>query len=362
MWMDALYVLLLLAGIVGVCAVFTNAVEWLGEHLNLSDGAVGSIFAAVGTALPETIVPIVAIVSGVLTGNTETAAEIGVGAILGAPFMLGTLAFALSGLTVLIGGALKHRSLAMTVDKRQFHLDGMVFMLGYGLAVGAAFIPPSPWQHPLRYGIAAILILLYSLYVRQTLQASEAAPTAEQHEGVDVDADEHLEPLWLTRVGLGSKEGHPSGALIYTQLALALAGIVGLAHLFVHEIEHLSLALKVPALILSLIIIPIATELPEKFNSILWLIHRKDTLAIGNLSGAMVFQSCIPGAIGLAFTPWHLESLSQLNVVVTLLSSTVMFGLAFRVPAMLSPWVLLLGGGFYGYFLYHVLQAVQHSH
>ncbi len=83
-----------MGSIVLACVLFTNAIEHLGEKLNLSEGAVGSVLAAVGTALPETILPLVAIVGAYVTGsNIEAGQEIGIGAILGAPFMLGTLAF-----------------------------------------------------------------------------------------------------------------------------------------------------------------------------------------------------------------------------------------------------------------------------
>src|SRR5207245_9206425 len=73
--------------------VFTNGVEWLGIKLRISEGATGSILAAIGTATPETLIPVVAI----LFTNTPDADEIGVGAILGAPFMLGTLVMLLVG-------------------------------------------------------------------------------------------------------------------------------------------------------------------------------------------------------------------------------------------------------------------------
>ena len=39
---------------------FTNAVERLGKQLGIGEGAVGSLLAAVGTAMPETLIPIVA--------------------------------------------------------------------------------------------------------------------------------------------------------------------------------------------------------------------------------------------------------------------------------------------------------------
>jgi len=62
--------------------VFTNALEHLGEKLGISEGVTGSLFAAVGTALPETMVPLLAIFAG--TTSMATNHEIGVGAILGA--------------------------------------------------------------------------------------------------------------------------------------------------------------------------------------------------------------------------------------------------------------------------------------
>ena len=91
--------LLSAVAIVVAAALFTNAIEILGERLNLGAGAVGSVLAAVGTALPETMIPVVALVAALFTG-ASTAGDIGVGAILGAPFLLGTLAMCVAGIAV----------------------------------------------------------------------------------------------------------------------------------------------------------------------------------------------------------------------------------------------------------------------
>ena len=66
--------------------------EWAGHKLELGEGAVGSLLAAVGTAMPETLIPIVAII-----GGAEGAEDVAVGAIIGAPFLLATIAMALVG-------------------------------------------------------------------------------------------------------------------------------------------------------------------------------------------------------------------------------------------------------------------------
>src|SRR5918999_1046205 len=45
----------------------------------------------------------------------------------------------------------------------------------------------------------------------------------------------------------------------------------------------------------------------SKANSILWIRDGKDALALGNITGAMVFQATVPVAVGLAFTSWRLD-------------------------------------------------------
>src|SRR5919106_3500819 len=76
--------------------LFTNAVEWLGHRLAIGEGAVGSLLAAVGTAMPESFIPIVAVI-----GGAEGSSEVATGAIVGAPFLLATIAMMLVGLAAL---------------------------------------------------------------------------------------------------------------------------------------------------------------------------------------------------------------------------------------------------------------------
>src|SRR5690606_33698841 len=142
------------------------------------------------------------------------------------------------------------------------------------------------------------LIAYYAVYVMRTLQ-KEHVP----------DEDFHLEPLTFA-----PKAAEPATGVILAQVLLSLLGIMVCAHLFVEQINHLSGLFHVDPLILSLIIAPIATEMPEKFNSVIWLKQNKDNLALGNITGAMVFQSCIPTAVGLLFTPWVLNTQGMLSV------------------------------------------------
>jgi cation:H+ antiporter len=155
-----------------------------------------------------------------------------------------------------------------------------------------------------------------------------------------------LDPLYMTKyLNLGNSE-----PVIMIQLAIALAGIIFGAEIFVRNIEDISSALGISALVLSLVIAPVATELPEKFNSVIWISKKKDTLAMGNLTGAMVFQSCIPVSIGILFTNWHLD-IKVLVSAALALSSTMVTYLWMKVRGKLTPFPLLMGGLFYASFI-----------
>ena len=87
------------------CEFFVNGVEWVGQRLQLAQTATGTILAAFGTALPETVVTFVAIVFG----DTDAELDIGVGAALGGPLALSTLAYGVVGLTLMGSARLKVR-------------------------------------------------------------------------------------------------------------------------------------------------------------------------------------------------------------------------------------------------------------
>jgi cation:H+ antiporter len=108
-------------------------------------------------------------------------------------------------------------------------------------------------------------------------------------------------------------------------------------------VEHASESLGIPAGLISLVLAPLATELPEKFNSVIWLREDKDTLAFGNITGAMVFQSTLPVSLGLLFTRWELDFINVFSAVLALASSVVLLGLLLRKGPIKAYY--LLGAG-----------------
>lgn len=118
-----------LAAILAAAIVFTNAVEMLGDRLRLGGGAVGSVLAAVGTALPETMIPVVAIVGALLAGGDAAAEQIGVGAILGAPFLLTTLAMFVVGASALGFHGRRESGVKLDVDQETTRRDLLYFLV-----------------------------------------------------------------------------------------------------------------------------------------------------------------------------------------------------------------------------------------
>jgi len=321
--------------------LFTNAVEWFGHRLNLAQGAVGSILAAVGTALPETMIPLIAI----LVVGSADAHEIGVGAILGAPFLLSTAAFAVTGLGVIYFAARRTTGTDMKLDAETIRRDLGYFFVVYAFAIAASFLP---W-HAAKLAVAAVLLGLYGLYVYRTF--------TDRDEELDIGAGdvEELNPLRLHAV-LG-RVGHPPTPLIVVQLLASLGMIIAGAQLFVTNLEIVAEELAVPALALALIIAPLATELPEKFNSVIWVRRGKDTLAMGNITGAMVFQSCIPVGVGITFTDWELTETALVSAAIALGSSGIVY-MSIRNRGYLSSHVLARAGIFWVAFVVYVIVKI----
>ena len=359
--MDLVLLVVSLAVILVAAELFTNGIEWLGHRLNLAEGAVGSVLAAVATAMPETLIPVIAILGPLITGGeTETSHAIGLGAILGAPFMLSTLAMFVTGIAIIIFARRGRRGTAMRVNVTILGRDVGFFIVGYSVAIATAFLPEAfGW---FKVVAAVALIVLYAVYVRAHFR-DEAEP----------GDPEELNPLHLTRItGTGQRwtleldafAGQhsvvgpaPRTGLIIGQVVLALALIIVGAQVFVGAVEHLSTVIGLDPTILALIIAPIATELPEKFNSVLWVRNGKDTLAMGNITGAMVFQSCIPAVLGMLFTSWTFSpdtALSFASAGVAIGATILIFGTMLG-RGQLSAWSLLIGGPLYVLYVYLAL-------
>ncbi len=327
--MDYILLAVAFAVILGGALLFTNAVEWTGNKLGVGEGATGSILAAVGTAMPETLIPIVAIV-----GGSEGAEEVAIGAIIGAPFLLATIAMALVGLSALIFSARREQGRELKAHVETLDRDLIFFLVFFAAGLVIGLVVPEALHIPL----AVVFIAAYAVYVRQTLRS-----------GGDVQEEDTIGPLYMDR----TEGDNPPGWIVGVQLAFGLGAIVGGAHLFVEELLKVAEEVGIAPLVLSLVLAPLATELPEKANSFFWVKDGKDSLALGNITGAMVFQSTIPIAVGLMLTDWDLDRYAIVSGVLGLAGGIVAYW-ALRLRGRFEALPIAIWAGLFTAFIVYV--------
>jgi cation:H+ antiporter len=288
------------------CEWFVNAVEWLGARLKVGPLAVGTILAAAGTALPESVVTLVA----VLFGGRHHGDDIGVGAALGGPLVVGTIAYAVTGVMLLsrrrtrvpvpaggVAGAepprLDGTDLGRLARDQTWFLAIFVVKVGLGL-VAFAF---KPW-------LGLLFFAAYAVYFRR-----------ETAGGGEHAADEELEPLKLQ-----PRRPSPTTFAVVAQTVATLVVIFLASQLFVQQLEWAGPAMGLSPVVVALLLSPVATELPEVMNAIIWVRQGKTPLALANISGAMMIQATVPSGIGLLGTPWLFDAPLVLAGVATMLS------------------------------------------
>jgi len=286
----ALQVLCGLVLLVLASDAFANAVEWVGALLGLTRSAVGAVVAAIGSSLPETMVAVIALL--ILADPASVA--VGVGAVIGAPLLLATVVFSLIGIGAVIFGRKRDMDHAPVKPA----IVGLaLFSCTFALVIGASFAP----TFAVRATVAAVAVIAYIAYLAyhlrlRAIESDEAPPRLR------------IAP-WMERPHLG---------LVIVQLLLATALTAFTARWFVGSLTSLSAVLHVSPLVISLLLSPIATELPEAVNALVWMQRDLDDLALGNVLGAMMFQASIASAIALLASPWHLDASSYRAAAATL--------------------------------------------
>ncbi|MBT0767570.1 sodium:calcium antiporter [Kineosporia sp. J2-2] len=322
------------------CEWFVNAVEWLGQRLNVGKMAVGTILAAFGTALPESVVTLVA----VTTGGTEDAKDIGVGAAMGGPLALATVAYGVTGFMLLYRRRLLTRELVtagggsgaedlggtaalgtpadtarLARDQRWF-LGVFVFKVALGLVAFAV----KPW-------LGLVFFAVYALYFWKEMSGGNDGPG---------DDEDELEPLKIQ-----PRAESPATWAVLAQTAGTLVVIFIASQLFVHQLDAIGPMLGLSGTVTALLLSPIATELPEIMNAIIWVRQGKVKLALANISGAMMIQATVPSGLGLLFTDWDFDGALTWSGAVTMVA--IVYLLVTMAAHRLTPARLAFAGVFY---------------
>jgi cation:H+ antiporter len=287
----AVVALLLSAGFVyWACEYFVNGVEWVGLKAGISQNAVGTVLAAFGTALPESVVTFVAVVFG----HDASAKNIGVGAALGGPLVLATIAYPIVGIMLLLTRSQQPGN-PIDVNRQRLGRDQSWFLLIFAFKIALGFLAFSlkPW-------LGWLFLAAYAAYTWVEVR----------HEG-DVP-EGSVEPLMFQQAA-----ENPGWVMVTLQTVLAMVVIFAASHVFVSQLGVVGPWLGIPSTVVALLLSPIATELPETMNAIIWIRQGKHRLALSNISGSMMIQATVPTALGLFFTPWLFDGALTVAGVVT---------------------------------------------
>jgi cation:H+ antiporter len=319
------------------CENFVNSVEWLGRKLRLTQTATGTVLAAFGTALPESVVTLVA----VAFSHNPAQKEIGIGAAIGGPLALSTVAYAIVGLTLLVSAQRLGRERPHTIEAnaQKLRRDQLWFLAIFviKIALGLVVLSFKPWL-----GLA--FLAAYGIYCWKELSRDNGGD----------EYQDQLEPLRLRPHDLD-----PALVWVATQTLASLAIIFAASHLFVKQIALIGPWLGLGPQLTALLLSPLATELPEIMNALIWVRQGKERLALANISGAMMIQATIPTAFGLFFTPWHLATPSLIAAGITI-TAILFLQWSFNSPHVNS-WRLAHVGWLYTVFA-GLLFVIKSSH
>uniref|UniRef100_A0AAU2VQ07 Sodium:calcium antiporter n=1 Tax=Streptomyces sp. NBC_00008 TaxID=2903610 RepID=A0AAU2VQ07_9ACTN len=319
------------------CEWFVNAVEWLGQRLDIGKMAVGTILAAFGTALPESVVTLVA----VTTGADEEAKNIGVGAAMGGPLALSTIAYGVTGAMLFLKRRREHgpdpagrgdpdgvraplgdeKDMKRLAKDQTWFLPIFVVKVALGL-VAFAFKPV----------LGVLFFAAYAVYFWREIRS-----------GDDGGEDEELEPLKLR-----PRSAVPETWAVVVQTLATLAVIFFASQLFVRQLDAIGPMLGLSSAVTALLLSPVATELPEVMNAIIWVRQGKTQLALANISGAMMIQATVPSGLGLLFTSWEFDGALLWSGLITM--AAIVYLLLTMRAHRLTPGRLAVAALFYAVF------------
>jgi cation:H+ antiporter len=299
--------------------LFVNALEWLGNRLNLGSSFVGAVLSPIFTSLPELIVILIAILSNI----GEAGQEVGIGTIFGEPFMASGLSYSLVGIAVVIGYLAKKRASTTLVIDKTLSIPYIFIIVLFPLVLIPGFVHIASLQYLFGAGFLGIFILYMRLMYRRR--------TAEQIGEVED----------LTFARLAPKTRSHRMIVLALQLSISIALLYFGSRYLVSSVVTISQVMNISPLGLAMIVVPAATALPETITALIWGYRGKDTLSIASLVGEKALYSTFYPALGLFLTSWVLDIHAVYSVIVTTIMSLV---LLYYVTKQRLPWYTLFFG------------------
>ncbi|MEM0133918.1 MAG: hypothetical protein QXU18_01635 [Thermoplasmatales archaeon] len=284
------------AGIVMLIAsslLLTITIEDIGRKGKFSERITGAVISPIFTSLPELTV----IVLALLFVGERSGSEIAAGTIIGEPFMVSAIGFPIVALTLIFA---KRKGKLEEIDKILSKM--LIFM---GLVFPIILIPLYFSSIPARIIVAILLVTLYFVFLK--LVRGER------------DFEEEAKEVKIKNISL---------------LVLFLVGgvilLLGGSSILVTAIDKLSVQIGVNRELITILLVPIGTIVPETMNAIIWASRRKTSLAIGAMVGEEIFFVTLFPALGILASQWIVTSDGILAIALTSSFSVVLGLLTFK--------------------------------
>ncbi len=294
--------------------LFVNSIEYLAGKMGWSSSFTGSVVTPLFTSIPELFIFLIA----VFTYSHDKGYEIGIGAIIGEPFITSTLSYFLVLLSLLasyFAGKTLSRGFAVS---RQMRIPYFLIAVLFPWII----IPGIFHSMYLQYAMGCAYLVSYVAYVWLVRRERPASM-------VETGEEAYFARLF----------GNPVYSLL--QILLAVLGLYFGSTLLVSSISQISSPQPGSALSLSILLIPMATAIPETIAGMIWAFAGKNDLAVGALVGENVLYATFYPGFSLLIVPWSLNLTAAIGIIGTALASAMYF--AFVRRGRIPVYVLSFG-------------------
>ena len=301
------------------------ALSYGAEHLSARYGAkfVGRTILSVATTLPEIAIVIYAAAAG--------SYGVAIGAGLGSNLLMMTL-----GLSIMLIIATTRISKAPLrgINVSTFKLD-KIFLLVTAIVSALLFIDGYNFMDGLIFTALFIAYLTVALFEMRSERNDTLVKSKRMSNEVSRQPEEVLQSTREDSISGKQDIGGDSGITAKLKgnttrsLLVFIAGTIGIvvgAGPFIHALEGFSVDIGVSAIILAVVISPIAGEMPEKIS--LMLLARKGALgasiAIANVLGSKILNNTLLLAVAVFGAMYHAGFLTVIEITPVLAFQVVL--------------------------------------
>ncbi len=284
--------------------ILTVSIEEIGKRGKYSERFTGAVISPIFTALPELVIILLALL---LVGN-KSGSEIAAGTIIGEPFMVSALGFPIVALTLLLARKGKIEGIDPVLSKTLIYV-GLVFPLML-----------IPFFFNFLYAKISVAILLVFLYVVFFRFIGGKESFEEEATNFKID----------------------SLALLALLIVVGLGLLLGGSTAIVRGINNLSIQTGINQELITILLVPIGTIVPETMNAVIWASRGKTSLAIGAMAGEEMYFATFFPALGILASQWVITFNGIIAILLTSSFSIVLGLVSYKFRNAVYVFILYL--------------------